>query len=322
MLKIAIIGLGRVTNHHIRAIGAVGGMTLVAGCDTRASAREELPEGVPFFQNHRELIEACDADVFVVATPPATHHDIAGDVLKSRRGLVLEKPATANQEELDGLLRLYEALDRASFFHIALHSAHGLETRWWMEHRRRYASFGPMTGFHASRHDPHICGHAVDPLAHAQIGPWLVSGINALSAIGVFIPPERMRIASSRMIGRGLVPNCAEVAASASIAFTRADGGLGLGAIDVDWTQSTNRKAVTLCYGNARTLVHLDDSYEAVRIVRDGREIERVDLANSLPRLTNQYVGVYQDVVERYRANKGNLDFAIPLHRLVFEACR
>lgn len=323
MLKIAIIGLGRVVEHHVRAIEQIEDIALVAGCDTDPDARRSLPSGVPFFENHRALIAACDADIFVVATPPSTHYAVARDVLMARRGLMLEKPATQSLDELEDLLSVHAATERSSFFHFALHAAHSLEVRWWLEYWRTHMALGPVTGFHAFRYDPYIHGTRFKQRSASQVGPWLDSGINALSAVGVFVLPEmeRMRVLSARMTGRGLVENCTEVAGSASIAFTSLGRAQTLGSIEVDWTLGVNRKGLTLCYAESRMVVHLDDSEQSVRMIYHGRELDtHACETGALPRLTHHYVGVYRDLLARFRSGQSNLDHAVLLHRLMFEA--
>lgn len=323
MLKIAIVGLGQIVEHHIRAIGQIDGIVLVAGCDTNPHARQSLPSGIPFFENHRALLDACDADIFVVATPPATHHTIARDTLIARRGLMIEKPATQSLEELEDLLQLHAAMEGAPFFHFALHAAHSLEVRWWLEHWRTHMALGPVTSFHAFRYDPHIRNGRFVQRTASQVGPWLDSGINALSAVGVFVLPEleRMCILSSRMTGHGLVENCTEVAGSASIAFTPLGRAQGLGSIEVDWTLGVNRKGLTLCYAESHMVVHLDDSEQSVRMIYYGREVDaHACEAGNLPRLTHHYVGVYRDLLARFSSGQSNLDHAVVLHRLMFEA--
>lgn len=66
----------------------------------------------------------------------------------------------------------------------------------------------------------------------------------------------------------------------------------------------------------------LDHSNELVQVFREGNLIKSIDLKNGQPRLVNHYHGVFQEAFLNYRSRKSNLDFAIPLHRLLFSAMR
>jgi D-galactose 1-dehydrogenase len=318
MLKIALIGLGAVSEHHIRAIGEVAGATLVAGCDQNPNVRGVLPRETAFFDHYIDLLKESLADIYVVATSPATHYEIARDTLCFGHDLLLEKPATATLAELERLKLLYEQAGHKAFAHVALHAAYGLETRWWRYYAQSFR-LGDLTAFQASRWDPHIKDGRCRAGTERKIGPWLDSAVNALSIISAFLPEDRLCIVRSRMTGRNLVAGNSEVAGSATVECTY--GGKRIfGTIDVDWTLGEDRKFTTLYYGNADASVLLDDSNERIVIEKAGQTLKEIPLANSLPRLTNHYIGVYENLVACHAAGKDNFASAVHLHRLMFKA--
>lgn len=318
MLNIALIGLGRVSEHHIRAIGKVAGAKLVAGCDRDPTKRGILPSGTSFFDDHLDLLKESLADIYVVATPPAMHYEIVRNALSFGYDLLLEKPATATLAELERLELLYRQADHKPFVQIALHATHSLEARWWMKHARSFC-LGDLTAFHVSRWDPHIKNGRCQTEIQSHIGPWLDSAVNALSVVSTFLPTDRLRVVQSRMTGRNLVAGSAEVAGWACIACTF--GGKRIfGSVDVDWTLGENRKSAVLCYGNADASVILDDTSESITIEKVGRTIKKIELANGLPRLTNHYIGVYEELVAHHGAGQDNFHSAIQLHQLMFKA--
>ncbi len=70
MVKIAIIGCGRISGHHCRSIVHTEGAELVAVCDLeidKASAYHELFKAKPY-QNYRQmLVENPDINTVVIA---------------------------------------------------------------------------------------------------------------------------------------------------------------------------------------------------------------------------------------------------------------
>ncbi len=96
MVKIAIIGCGRISGHHCRSIVHTEGAELVAVCDLeidKASAYHELFKAKPY-QNYRQmLVENPDINTVVIATPSGMHYEHALDILNNyQKNIVIEKP--------------------------------------------------------------------------------------------------------------------------------------------------------------------------------------------------------------------------------------
>ena len=98
LLKYAIIGSGMMGLEHIRNLVEMPDVQIVGVCDPHTPSLEKARrvlnrmEGVRYFANHLEMLDHCDADVVVIATPNHTHFHIAKDVLNSGKHILIEKP--------------------------------------------------------------------------------------------------------------------------------------------------------------------------------------------------------------------------------------
>jgi D-apiose dehydrogenase len=104
MLRIAIAGLGAAARSiHVPACRSIAGLELVGGYDPASSARTL---GVPAYASLEELFDKAKPDVLIVATPPATHFQVASWALEAGAHVLCEKPFASNLEEAVALVRL------------------------------------------------------------------------------------------------------------------------------------------------------------------------------------------------------------------------
>ncbi len=68
------------------------------------------------------------------------------------------------------------------------------------------------------------------------------------------------------------------------------------------------------------TSVPVVPSDETVYVHRNNQLIFSKSLKNGLPRLTNHYINLFQDIQRRFQKNQNNLDYAIQIHHLFFAA--
>lgn len=97
LLKVALIGCGKMGVNHIKAILANPRATIVAIADPsldRAKAQSMLPATARWFDTAAEMLDAARPDVVHIVTPPDSHADLA--VLAMQRGahVYVEKPFT------------------------------------------------------------------------------------------------------------------------------------------------------------------------------------------------------------------------------------
>ena len=114
MIKIAIVGCGRVSGHHLRAIAATPGAGAVAVCDLLADKAKTYAKefGVPWFTNYHDMLrQVPEADVVAVITPSGMHFEHATEILEGYgKHLIVEKPTFMRPAQLDEAYDLAERL--------------------------------------------------------------------------------------------------------------------------------------------------------------------------------------------------------------------
>jgi predicted dehydrogenase len=103
-LRLAVIGSGKFGENHVRLLGAMPGVRLVAVCERDPVRAGEVARKyeVTTVADYRELADRVDA--VVVVTPTETHLEIAEFFLAHGKGVFLEKPMTRTLEEADRLV--------------------------------------------------------------------------------------------------------------------------------------------------------------------------------------------------------------------------
>ncbi len=104
-LRAAVIGVGHLGKEHARIYHGLPEVELVALCDldeTKAERADAL--GVKFISDFRELFGT--VDLVSIATPTATHFQIAREVLEAGVHTLIEKPIANRLEEADELIEI------------------------------------------------------------------------------------------------------------------------------------------------------------------------------------------------------------------------
>ncbi len=103
-LRMAVIGGGHLGRIHARLLADTPGVQLVAVADPIAKSREEAAAGARTdgVADYRELFGRIDAAV--VATPTATHRDVALDLIERGIHTLVEKPITSTSAEAEVLV--------------------------------------------------------------------------------------------------------------------------------------------------------------------------------------------------------------------------
>jgi predicted dehydrogenase len=111
MLRIAIIGCGKVADQHVQAIHRIPDCKIVAVCDREPLMAKQLGErfGISAcFPDLRELLHAASPDVVHITTPPQSHYSLAKQCLESGSHVYLEKPFTITADQAESLIHLAE----------------------------------------------------------------------------------------------------------------------------------------------------------------------------------------------------------------------
>jgi predicted dehydrogenase len=112
MLKVAIVGCGKIADDHASQIGRIQGCQLVGVCDREPLMARQLYERFPvkrWFSSLTELLSEAKPDVVHITTPPQSHFDIAKLCLERGCHVYVEKPFTLDEPDAQALLRLADS---------------------------------------------------------------------------------------------------------------------------------------------------------------------------------------------------------------------
>ena len=109
MLKVAIVGSGKIADSHASQIGRIEGCEIVGVCDREPLMAKQLYERFPvkqYFGDVKELLSEARPDVVHVTTPPESHFAIASLCLEQGCHVYVEKPFTVDHAEAQELVAL------------------------------------------------------------------------------------------------------------------------------------------------------------------------------------------------------------------------
>ena len=112
-VRFALVGCGRISANHFEAVQAhapAAELVGVADINPAALQRAVAKTGTPGFPSLDALLEGCDADIVVLATPSGLHAAQAIRVAQAGRHVMSEKPMATRLE--DGK-RMVQACDEA-----------------------------------------------------------------------------------------------------------------------------------------------------------------------------------------------------------------
>jgi predicted dehydrogenase len=114
MLKVAIVGCGKIADSHAAQIQRIPECEIVGVCDREPLMARQLYERFPikgYFTEVGELLAKAKPDVVHITTPPASHFDIAKMCLDMGSHVYVEKPLTLYQDETRRLVALANERD-------------------------------------------------------------------------------------------------------------------------------------------------------------------------------------------------------------------
>jgi len=317
MLNVGIIGLGHVAKHQISAIQMSGEFELIAGCDSDPAHLNLLGSSVDAHKDIDEMLERPDLDVVIVATPNNLHVEHGIRVIEAGKWLVMEKPLAETQENFDLLMESRNK--RAGHCTVALHAAYGVEVEWFhSELMSGGLDLNRLDAFCSQFYDPYFENGILRKGALSLGGSWMDSGVNALSVICKFIDPKNLVISDSRMM-RTRESQCFEL--RGTVDFDVSDPFLhGRGSIDTNWTIGLDTKTTSFEISESSRKLILEHSAQAVILSDRGHEQVLFSCENNLPRLTNHYIGVLEDLAQQVRSGKDNMAYCQELHEILYQA--
>ena len=109
MLKVGIIGCGKIADAHATQIQRISNCEIVGVCDREPLMAEQLYDRFPvkrWFADVSEFLHEAQPDVVHITTPPETHFDVARHCLDQGCHVYVEKPFTLYAEQAEELVDL------------------------------------------------------------------------------------------------------------------------------------------------------------------------------------------------------------------------
>ena len=109
MLKVALIGCGKIADAHASQIIRIKGCEIVGACDSEPLMASQLCARFPVgeaFTSLDALLDEARPDVVHVTTPPPSHFEIAKRCLERGCHVYVEKPFTVNAQQAEILVAL------------------------------------------------------------------------------------------------------------------------------------------------------------------------------------------------------------------------
>src|SRR5438094_3320437 len=112
MLKVAIVGCGKIADSHASQILRIKGCEIVGVCDKEPLMARQLSERFPvkrYFGDLEELLSDARPDVVHITTPPQSHFEVARLCLERGCHVYVEKPFTLDARQANSLVALANA---------------------------------------------------------------------------------------------------------------------------------------------------------------------------------------------------------------------
>jgi len=109
MIRVGIIGCGKIADQHATAIQRIPGCEIVAACDHEELMSKQFAERFSVkkhFTDVSELLDQIRPDIVHITTPPRSHFSLGKSCLESGCHIYVEKPFTVNTEEAEKLIDL------------------------------------------------------------------------------------------------------------------------------------------------------------------------------------------------------------------------
>lgn len=109
MLRVAVIGCGKIADSHASQIGRIKGCEIVGVYDREPLMAQQLAKRFPIkkaFSSLPQLLDEARPDVVHITTPPQGHFDLAKTCLEYGCHVYVEKPFTVWADEAEKLIAI------------------------------------------------------------------------------------------------------------------------------------------------------------------------------------------------------------------------
>lgn len=143
MLRVAIVGCGKIADQHMQAIQRIPDCEIVSLCDRELLMARQLGSRFGIsecFSNLAEMLESASPDIVHITTPPQSHFPLAHQCLESGSHVYIEKPFAVTSPEAESLILLAESRN------LKITAGHNLQFTLEMLEMRRLINEGFLGG--------------------------------------------------------------------------------------------------------------------------------------------------------------------------------
>ncbi len=109
MIKVGIIGCGKMADQHAAQIQRIPDSKIIGVCDREALMAEQMSERFKvekYFTNTQEMLRGVELDVVHITTPPQSHFELGKVCLEAGCHAYIEKPFTVNTAQAVELITI------------------------------------------------------------------------------------------------------------------------------------------------------------------------------------------------------------------------
>lgn len=108
MIKMGLVGVGKMGISHLAILGAHPEIDVVAVCDSATYITSVLRKhsGISTYKDFGKMLKECELDGVVIATPTSSHFELATIALEKGLHLFVEKPLSLSAEQSERLAKL------------------------------------------------------------------------------------------------------------------------------------------------------------------------------------------------------------------------
>ena len=111
VVRIALVGCGRISRNHFEAVARVPGLALSAVCDVVPERARQAGEeqGVPFFTSYDRMLAEAESDAVAICTPSGLHPKHGMMAARAGKHVISEKPMAITLAAADDLVQTCDA---------------------------------------------------------------------------------------------------------------------------------------------------------------------------------------------------------------------
>lgn len=170
MIKVGIIGCGKMADQHAFQIMHIPDVKIVSVCDNEPLMARQMAERFNVgmhFSNVQQMLNEAKLDVVHITTPPPSHYPLAKQCLHAGCNVYVEKPFTLNTQEAEELIAM------AQQNNLKITSGHNAQFTHAMVRMRELVNQGYLGG-----NPVHIESHYCYDLGDASYAKALLGNSN------------------------------------------------------------------------------------------------------------------------------------------------